>query len=291
MQPVSTTSYCLSASMAVTNAARDTKELDQEIACGIQQAITESLDKFTLDQTPTQTSVGAKTRRQTSATVNAGEISVAEIVTEVVKALQPMIVQCVTSAVSQAVTIIADKFVGDVSNTTTSSLKKQLKQQSYQLDRMEQYTRRDNVIIKGVSYSDNENTNDIVMKLASDAGVELSKDDISTSHRLGVTRDNSKPSPIIVRLSKRDKKIELMKKKKNIRQGVYVEEDLTKLRGNMAYEVRKNSNTIKTWTINGKIYALVNEGGTEVKKVFETPDDLYKLGWTETRLEAFLDVK
>ena len=277
--------------MASANTVKDTKELDQEIASGIQQAITESLDKFTVDQASTQTCAGAKTRRQTSAAANTGEMSIAEIVTEVVKALQPMIVQCVTSAVSQAVTIIADKFVGDISNSTTLSLKRQLKQQSYQLDRMEQYTRRDNIIIKGVSYSDNENTNDIVMKLANDAGVELSKDDISTSHRLGATRDNSKPSPIIVRFSKRDKKIELMKKKKNIRHGVYVEEDLTKLRGNMAYEVRKNSNTSKTWTINGKIYALVNEGGTEVKKVFETPDDLYKLGWNEAKLEAFLDAK
>lgn len=84
-----------------------------------------------------------------------------------------MIVQCVTSAVTQAVTIIAEKFVDDMktlNNSTVSNMKNQMKQESYQLDRMEHYTRRDNIRIKGISYADNENTNEIVMKLASDMG-------------------------------------------------------------------------------------------------------------------------
>lgn len=276
--------------MASVTADIESTTLDHEISTGIQQAINASLDNFTLDQTTDK----VKTRRQTSALGSSGDISVAEIVTEVVKAIQPMIVQCVTSAVSQAVTIIADKFVGDMrnlNNDTISSMRKQLKQQTYQLDRMEQYTRRENIRIKGMNYTDNENTNEIVMKLASDIGVQLSNEDISTSHRLGVSRDNAKPSPIIVRFSRRDKKVELLRKKRNIQRGIYIEEDLTKLRRNLAYEVRKDSRTTKTWTIDGKIYAMVKEGEAEVKKVFETPDDLYKLGWNESRLEAFLESK
>ena len=59
----------------------------------------------------------------------------------------------------------------------------------------------------------------------------------------------------------------------------------------MSYEIRKDSSTSKTWTIDGKIYALVREGNSEVKKVFDTPDDLYKLGWNEAKLEAFLDAQ
>ena len=202
--------------------------------------------------------------------------------------------QCVTSAVTQAVTIMTDKLTAElkIQNTgTISNLKKQLKNQSYQLDRMEQYTRRDNIRIKGVAYSTNENTNDIVINLAKDMGVELSSNDISTSHQLGATREVTKPSTIIVRFAKRDKKVELLKNKKKLRSGVHFEEDLTKLRRNMAYEIRKDSSTIKTWTIDGKIYAMVREGNSEVKKVFDTPDDLYKLGWNEARLEALLDAE
>lgn len=147
---------------------------------------------------------------------------------------------------------MTDKLTTELKNQNTatiSNLKKQLKNQSYQLDRMEQYTRRDNIRIKGVDYSTNENTNDIVINLAKDIGVELSSNDISTSHRLGATREVTKPSTIIVRFAKRDKKVELLKNKKKLRSGVYFEEDLTKLRRNMAYEIRKDSNTTKTWKL------------------------------------------
>ena len=89
--------------MASVTADIESTTLDHEISTGIQQAINASLDNFTLDQTTDK----VKTRRQTSALGSSGDISVAEIVTEVVKAIQPMIVQCVTSAISQAVTLTA----------------------------------------------------------------------------------------------------------------------------------------------------------------------------------------
>lgn len=68
----------------MAGAATDTvtKKFDQEISSGIQQAITESMDKFTLDQTTD----GIKTRRQTSTLGDRGDVSVAEIATEVVTA-------------------------------------------------------------------------------------------------------------------------------------------------------------------------------------------------------------
>lgn len=75
-------------------------------------------------------------------------------VNEVVKAILPLIVHSVMSAVTQAVTIIADKFVEDMkalNDSTVICLKKQLKQQSYQTDGMEQYTLRDNIKIKGIT--------------------------------------------------------------------------------------------------------------------------------------------
>ena len=85
-----------------------------------------------------------------------------------VKAIQAIIVQCITSAVLQVVTIIVDKILGHMRtlyNDIISSMKEQLKQQSYQWDKMEQYIR---IRKKGLSYTDNENTNKIVMKPAGD---------------------------------------------------------------------------------------------------------------------------
>ena len=57
----------------------------------------------------------------------------------------------------------------------------------------------------------------------------------------------------------------------------------------MYYEIRKNENTTKTWTINGDIFAIVKgKNGMEAKEQFSTPDDLYKLGWNKDKLDTFL---
>lgn len=176
-----------------------------------------------------------------------------------------------------------------VNMSVINDLKRQVKLQSYQIEKMEQYSRRDNVKIKGLKYEDGEDTTNLVMELAAGIGVNVAKEDISTSHRVGMTIDINKPKPIIVKFARRDKMVELLRNKRKLRRGIYVEEDLTKTRHNMNYEIRKDPQTSKTWTIGGKIYALVKENGKEVKKAFDTPDDMYKLGWSADKLEAFLN--
>ena len=56
---------------------------------------------------------------------------------------------------------------------------------------------------QGVWYTRNwgEDTNQLVVELAADIGVEVKLDDISVSHRLpgGPRRDSSRPKPIIVK--------------------------------------------------------------------------------------------
>ena len=39
-----------------------------------------------------------------------------------------------------------------------------------------------------------------------------------------------------------------------------------------------------------QIFAVIKEGESESKKVFDTPDDLYKLGWNEQKLSSFLSM-
>ena len=235
---------------------------------------------------------GRQTRSQASGGGAIAASNITTIVTEVINAIQPLIVNSITAAVTQVITIATSKLTDILhqNSTIVADLKKRMKQQSYQLEKMEQYTRRDNLKLKGIKHEANEDTTDIVMNVASSIGVDVRRDDISTSHRLGPSEPN-KPSPIIVRFAKRDKKVSIMKNKKNLKDDIYVEEDLTKMRRNMFYEIRRHPNTIKSWTIEGKIYALMKEGNSEVKKVFENPDDLYKLGWNEAKLDAFLERK
>ena len=92
-------------------------------------------------------------------------------------------------------------------------------------------------------------------------------------YRMGTTNGRSFPRPIMVQINNRPKKkTKIMMGKKKLRQGLYIEEDLTKLRSKMHFEVRKNENTTKTWTINGDIFAMVKgKNNVESKEKFSTP--------------------
>ena len=97
--------------------------------------------------------------------------------------------------------------------------KKQIKIEE-DLERLEPSGRRKNLEIHGIPFTQNEKTNEIVKKVTNVLKVKLEDKDISTSHRIFndsklscrfgqfETRNNSKHSPIIVRLTNRDKRNE-----------------------------------------------------------------------------------
>lgn len=115
----------------------------------MQKATGEYIDKLKLEKSTSK----IQTRRHGGVAAASGAQSVAVVITEVVKALKPVIVQSVSPAVTQAVNILSDKFVNEIKHQNAeaiSNLKKQPKKQSYQLERMEEYTRRDNIRMKRV---------------------------------------------------------------------------------------------------------------------------------------------
>ena len=54
----------------------------------------------------------------------------------------------------------------------------------FDLDRLEQYGRRESIRIHGVEEKSGENTNEIVVELAKDIGVDITEAAILASHRL-----------------------------------------------------------------------------------------------------------
>ena len=68
-------------------------------------------------------------------------------------------------------------------------LKARLQTQHFEQDQQEQYSCKDSVRIYGIPEPANdhtrENTNNIVVKLANDIGVNMATADLSVSHRLG----------------------------------------------------------------------------------------------------------
>ena len=156
----------------------------------------------------------------------------------------------------------------------------------FQLDRQEQYIRRENILICGVEENkeDDDDGEKVLFKIADQLEIDLKDNEIQRVHRLGQKRrKNENPRPIIARFMSSKKRNEFLTKKrelKNIegRQHVFVCEDLTTLRYKlMKYMQNSCSDTFTScYTRNGNIKAKLK---TAEKWVTVTsPDDLFKHG-------------
>ena len=174
--------------------------------------------------------------------------------------------------------------------------------QSFQIDALEQYSRKDNIKITGLKDSseanETENITESVIKLAKKIDVDLKATDISVSHRIQTGNKakgkEKKPDPIIVKFVRRDSKIEMLKNKKKLKNSdygeVYISEDLTKLRSRMLYALRHDEDIQTAFSQGGKIFCYQrNTGGRfgrEKKFKIESPDDLFQLGWSEEKVKS-----
>jgi len=156
----------------------------------------------------------------------------------------------------------------------------------FQLDRQEQYIRRENILNYGVEENkeDNDDGKKILFKIADDLEIDLEDDEIQRVHRLGQKRrNNENPRPIIARFLSYTKRNEFLTNKrelKNIegRQHVFVCEDLTPLRYKLLNYMQKSCSDTFTscYTQNGNIKAKLNT--TEKWVTVTSTDDLFKHG-------------
>lgn len=147
---------------------------------------------------------------------------------------------------------------------------------------LEQYTRRDDVLISGLktqhrSYAQataNEVTTDDapleqllsleqqVVNFLQSKNFDVQTEDISICHTLPVKSVKFK-SPIVIRfISRKMRNNVLMQAKKLKGTGVYINEHLTKKNGDIAREarlLRKQKGILATWTRNGNVWIKVEE--------------------------------
>ncbi|XP_060581807.1 uncharacterized protein LOC132738341 [Ruditapes philippinarum] len=127
-------------------------------------------------------------------------------------------------------------------------------------DATEQYSRRDNLRITGISENKDENTDQIILDMSSSIGADLSLDEIAVSHRVGKPRSSGKPRDILVKFASRRSRDKLLKKRALLKSKghtkTFVNEDLTKIRSELLYEARqlvKNKVILGAWTTDGII--------------------------------------
>ena len=96
-----------------------------------------------------------------------------------------------------------------------TSLKEKFFQVDKTLDRQEQYSRRNCLLVHGVEENNNEDTDqEIINIVKNDLGEEITIHDIDRTHRLGKRKlDNNVPRPIIVKFTSTTFAIEFLKLK------------------------------------------------------------------------------
>lgn len=134
-------------------------------------------------------------------------------------------------------------------------------------DELEQYQRRNNLRIFGISESQDEDTDALVVQLCRDKlGFELPKDAICRSHRIGKqpppAPDGSKrPRPIIVRFIGYRHRQQMFSDKKKLKgTGVTVREDLTARRMEVLRAAVAKHGQRNTWTLDGRVLWMDSQG-------------------------------
>ena len=206
------------------------------------------------------------------------------------KFMVPMI-SAMTHAITQGVSEVMKKVISELHNHEVTQppdqrMTQQVRILTYKNDKLEQYTRRENVRINGVSVDPEETaaqTQAKAIEVMRKTGADISDADISACHRVG--KQTGQVRPIIVRFVSRAKRQLVMKAKKNLKgvtPKVYMNDDLTTLRARLLGYVKGLTSVDSAWTIDGRIFAKKKLppglNAPERPVIIESPDDLFRLG-------------
>lgn len=166
-----------------------------------------------------------------------------------------------------------EKEINALKENSAELAEKEIKD-SAKIDAVEQYGRRQNLEFAGVPVVEGEDTNKLVIEIAKLIQVDVTPEQISTSHRLPARRKRNEeevetPPPIIARFVNRDIRNKIFSNRKLTRnsdletfsvkntKNIFVNENLTKSRKRLLWEAKqkaKNAGFKFIWTVNGNIF-------------------------------------
>lgn len=172
-----------------------------------------------------------------------------------------------------------------------NGLTNKLDARSLVIEDLQQYTRRNCVVVTGVPEVGGENTDDIIVQLSNDKmKVPLTETDLDRTHRIG-NRTGDKPRPIVVKFSRYNTRYKFIKSRKNLKgTKIGVQELLTPYTQHLlkrAKELVASSRHIKSvWTWDGKVSVQIEQNGQKRTLRVKHEQDLYKIydqtaGYTE----------
>ena len=256
----------------------DSATIKETVMTRLNEAMRHSLSELNI---PKSSSPGNQPQTQTD--TNA-------ILNAILPPLVTSVVHAVTECLEKFLDVMSKREEERCDSARGEALSAQVRSLTYQNDKLEQYTRRENVRINGVPEEVGESADSSEKKALAvlrETGAVVNDFDLAACHRVG-GKPRSGPRGIIVRFVSRRKRTEVMKGKKNLKGkpdflNIYINDDLTVLRAKLLGYVKSLPDIDRVWTIEGKIFALKKSppGVTPPARprpyVIESPDGLFDL--------------
>ena len=148
-----------------------------------------------------------------------------------------------------------------------SSLQVEVKNLQKKAYDQEQYSRRNCLLIHGLTETKTEDTDDMVLDVINDKlNNEISQISIDRSHRLGKRKDpGQKPRAIILKFTRYKDRHHFFTNKKLLKgSGISVTESLTLKKMEHLKKMREQHGFVKVCTLDGKIMFKGNDGNAKV---------------------------
>ena len=151
-----------------------------------------------------------------------------------------------------------------------SSLNEKLNGFTEQVDRQEQYSRQNYILIHGITEGNEENTDDLALKIFKEKlDIELTQRDLDRTHRISKNdKRNNRPRPVIVKFIRYNDMKKIFSKKKLKNSGISIAENLTKLRMSKLSKAREEFGFKNVWTVDGSI-CYIGEGSQFPKAYYD----------------------
>ncbi len=202
-------------------------------------------------------------------TQNDAEEETVDFTTNLVDALTD---QRVITALQAAFTGLVGELKNEIAELKECIQEKDTKIQlmSTEIDELKQEQKRNSVKINGLPEANEdfeENTAEVVSNfITTKMDIPMLKWQIESVHRVG-KKERGKNRPIVLRFLSHDKKIQVMKAKKKLRdpsarpgEQVYINDDLTEVRANIfktARQAVKDKKIFSTWVFGGRIFVKI----------------------------------
>ena len=151
-------------------------------------------------------------------------------------------------------------------------LEEEKEYQGKEIDDLEQYSRRNYLLLHGVVETNAECTDDIIIKTcAEELGIDVKQEDLDRSHRLGkVKRNGNKPRAIIVKFARYAVRNKVFSNKQNLKgKKLLITESLTVYRMKLLDEARQKYGVRNVWTYDGRVMYKANNDISGIKKLWK----------------------